>query len=79
MLTALCVLSLYDMGYLLKALTAAPMPSEEGEFFELLHIFFPNIYDIKFMMKSCKNLKGGLQDVAEHLAVRRRALHPYLY
>ncbi|KAJ3117334.1 hypothetical protein HDU96_007124 [Phlyctochytrium bullatum] len=29
--------------------------------------FFPAIYDVKYLMKSCKNLKGGLQDVADDL------------
>jgi hypothetical protein len=27
------------------------------------------IYDIKYLMKSCENLKGGLQKVAEKLQV----------
>jgi CCR4-NOT transcription complex subunit 7/8 len=50
-------------------LTQAMLPTEEQEFFELLKIFFPNIYDVKYLMKSCKNLKGGLQEVAEQLEV----------
>jgi hypothetical protein len=59
----------YDFGYLLKLLTNAELPSEESEFFELLKIYFPNIYDVKYLMKSCKNLKGGLQEVSEQLEV----------
>ncbi len=61
----------YDFGYLLKVLSCAALPSEEAEFFELLKIFFPCIYDIKYLMKSCKNLKGGLQDVADDLQIAR--------
>ncbi|KAJ1559670.1 CCR4-NOT transcription complex subunit 7 [Nowakowskiella sp. JEL0078] len=61
--------SYYDFGYLLKVLTCRELPAEESEFFELLKIYFPCIYDIKFLMKSCKNLKGGLQDVADDLQV----------
>ena len=61
--------SFYDFGYLLKLLTASKLPSEEQEFFELLRIYFPNIYDVKYLMKSCKNLKGGLQEVADQLEV----------
>lgn len=61
----------YDFGYLLKMLTQAMLPTEEQEFFELLKIFFPNIYDVKYLMKSCKNLKGGLQEVAEQLEIQR--------
>jgi len=61
----------YDFGYLLKLLTCSPLPSEESVFFDLLHTYFPCIYDIKYMMLSCDNLKGGLQKIAEDLDVER--------
>ncbi|KAG2236792.1 ribonuclease H-like domain-containing protein [Thamnidium elegans] len=61
----------YDFGYLLKVLTCSVMPADESEFFELLRTYFPCIYDIKYLMKSCKNLKGGLQDIADDLQVPR--------
>lgn len=61
----------YDFGYLLKLLTDSNLPAEEGEFFELLRLYFPTIYDVKYLMKSCKNLKGGLQEVADQLELRR--------
>ena len=61
----------YDFGYLLKLVTCAPMPAQEHEFFDLLHLWFPRIYDIKYLMRSCKTLKGGLQDVADDLRVSR--------
>ncbi|CAN8006508.1 unnamed protein product [Ixodes hexagonus] len=61
----------YDFGYMLKLLTDQHLPSEESEFFELLRIYFPAIYDVKYLMKSCKNLKGGLQEVAEQLELER--------
>lgn len=61
----------YDYGYLLKVLTCTALPKEESEFFELLRMYFPVIYDIKYLMKSCENLKGGLQKVAEKLQVER--------
>ena len=37
----------YDFGYLLKTLTCEELPSDEGAFMELLHLYFPCIYDIK--------------------------------
>ncbi|KAJ2850894.1 CCR4-NOT core DEDD RNase subunit [Coemansia brasiliensis] len=61
----------YDFGYLLKLLTCDALPEEEAGFFEVLHTFFPGIFDIKYMMRSCRMLKGGLQDVADDLEVPR--------
>lgn len=61
----------YDFGYLLKLVSCAALPASEPEFFELLKIWFPSIYDIKFLIRSTKNLKGGLQDVADELQVSR--------
>uniref|UniRef100_A0A8C2XZD1 poly(A)-specific ribonuclease n=1 Tax=Capra hircus TaxID=9925 RepID=A0A8C2XZD1_CAPHI len=64
-------LSGYDFGYLIKILTNSNLPEEELDFFEILRLFFPVIYDVKYLMKSCKNLKGGLQEVAEQLELER--------
>ncbi|KAF8819865.1 ccr4-associated factor family protein [Cardiosporidium cionae] len=65
----------YDFGYLLKLLTCAPLPVSEAQFFELLHDFFPALYDIKFLLKNVRNLNinGGqsLQKIADHLNVKR--------
>ncbi|XP_046394509.1 CCR4-NOT transcription complex subunit 7 [Ischnura elegans] len=61
----------HDFGYLLKILTNQELPAEESEFFEFLKIYFPNVYDVKYLMKSCKNLKGGLQEVADQLELER--------
>lgn len=61
----------YDFGYLLKLLTDQNLPADESEFFELLRLYFPTNYDVKYLMKSCKNLKGGLQEVADQLELRR--------
>ncbi len=61
--------SSYDFGYLLKVLTAKTLPSTEAEFLRLLSCYFPNLYDIKHLMKYCDQLKGGLNKVAEELQV----------
>lgn len=47
----------YDFGYLIKILSNSKLPEEEVDFFEVLRLFFPIIYDVKYLMKSCKNLK----------------------
>ena len=61
----------YDFGYLIALLTSQNLPKSEAEFFEVLKTFFPNVYDVKYLMNSCKNLKGGLQEVANNLDICR--------
>lgn len=61
----------YDFGYLLKLLTCAPLPPTEVGFFELLNLYFPALYDIKYLMKFCGSLHGGLNKLAETLEVER--------
>lgn len=41
----------YDFGYLMKIMLCKPLPDEEQEFHKLLKIFFPSLYDIKYLMK----------------------------
>mmetsp|Transcript_25500 Transcript_25500/g.33319 ORF Transcript_25500/g.33319 Transcript_25500/m.33319 type:complete len:385 (+) Transcript_25500:128-1282(+) len=61
----------YDFGYLLKILTAQALPAEENRFFEILKIYFPNIYDIKYLVASVDGVHGGLQKLAEEFEVER--------
>jgi len=63
------LISGYDFGYFIKLLTAVSLPTNEDAFFDILRIWFPTVYDVKFMMRACKQLKGGLQDVADDLGV----------
>ncbi|TKX26927.1 CAF1 family ribonuclease-like protein [Elsinoe australis] len=41
----------YDFGYLVKLLTNSPLPSDEDEFRELVKIYFPKLWDIKFLLR----------------------------
>ncbi|OOF92111.1 hypothetical protein ASPCADRAFT_210517 [Aspergillus carbonarius ITEM 5010] len=41
----------YDFGYLMKIMLCKPLPENEEEFHKLLKIFFPSLYDIKYLMK----------------------------
>jgi CCR4-NOT transcription complex subunit 7/8 len=63
----------YDYGYLLKILTTTDIPSEEKRFFELLKIYFPTIYDIKYMTSLLDGHKfmGGLQKLGDDLKCQR--------
>jgi len=62
----------YDFGYLLKLLTCQALPAGEADFFKLLQLYFPTIYDIKYLMKFCDNgLHGGLNRLAERLELQR--------
>ncbi|KAE8714666.1 putative CCR4-associated factor 1-like protein 7 [Hibiscus syriacus] len=61
----------YDFGYLLKLLTCQNLPDTQAGFFNLIHIYFPTLYDIKHLMKFCNSLHGGLNKLAELLEVER--------
>ena len=61
----------YDFGYLLALLTSKNLPTTEAEFFEVLKTYFPNVYDVKYIMNSTKSLRGGLQEVANTLDISR--------
>lgn len=53
----------YDFGYLLKLLTDQNLPQEESEFFEILRIFFPTIYDVKVrIFAKCKTNKPKIKN-----------------
>ena len=44
----------YDFGYLVKLMYCKPLPDDEAEYRKLLKLFFPAIYDIKFMVRSAQ-------------------------
>mmetsp|Transcript_73527 Transcript_73527/g.148088 ORF Transcript_73527/g.148088 Transcript_73527/m.148088 type:complete len:309 (-) Transcript_73527:227-1153(-) len=61
----------YDFGYLLKLLTCTALPAKEEDFFDLLRLYFPYIFDIKYMIKDIDGLHGGLQKVADDVGCLR--------
>ncbi|CAN0838458.1 Probable CCR4-associated factor 1 homolog 7 [Linum grandiflorum] len=61
----------YDFGYLLKLLTCKNLPHTQSEFFKLIRLYFPVLYDIKHLVKFCNSLHGGLNKLAELLDVER--------
>merc|ERR1712196_525817 len=60
-----------DFGYLYKIITFKKLSAVETDFLSELALYFPCNYDIKYLMRSCKNLKGGLQEVADDMEVQR--------
>ena len=63
----------YDFAYLLKILTTKDLPSDEKAFFDILKIYFPTVYDIKYMTSLCdgQRFMGGLQRLADDLGCQR--------
>ena len=54
----------YDFGYLIKLLTNDALPHDQNEFFEQVRIFFPRLWDIKFLLRQAQKLRqqpGRLQ------------------
>lgn len=54
---------------MVKILINCSLPQKEDDFLGLVKEFFPNLYDVKYLMTVCNSLKGGLQEVAEQVDV----------
>lgn len=63
--------SSYDFGYMIKTLTGCSLPQDESGFMEIFRLYFPNCYDLKYMMTHFDGLHGGLSALANSLAVNR--------
>jgi len=65
----------YDFAYLLKILTSShDLPKTEKEFFDLMKLYFPTVYDLKYMTSIVDNGRrylGGLQRLADDLGCQR--------
>jgi CCR4-NOT transcription complex subunit 7/8 len=61
----------YDLAYLLKNLSNQLLPEEESCFFEDLSIYFPNYFDLRYMIRKQIWLKGSLSRIAADLDVDR--------
>jgi CCR4-NOT transcription complex subunit 7/8 len=68
----------YDFGYWVKLLTSSPLPTSEDEFFNLLSLWFPTVYDVKCLLRAAQGPKGNLHDVAEEMQVRLQAMSTLL-
>ena len=70
-ITWICFNGISDFAYLLKLIINDFLPDEENKFNELLQIYFPNIYDIKYLVNDNEAYKGGLNRLAKELNVER--------
>lgn len=43
---------------------------QESDFFDLLQLYFPKLYDIKFLVSSQDGFHGGLNKLADDLNAR---------
>jgi CCR4-NOT transcription complex subunit 7/8 len=62
---------LYDFAYLLKAMSGLCLPETEAEFFENLKIYFPNVYDVRYLVRNIEMFRCSLSKLAEELRVVR--------
>ncbi|XP_050386931.1 probable CCR4-associated factor 1 homolog 11 isoform X1 [Argentina anserina] len=64
----------YDFGYLIRILSGEALPDGIEEFMGLVRKYCgPSVYDLKFMIRFCPGLFGGLERVANTLDVGRVA------
>ncbi len=60
----------FDFAYLLKLLNGSHLPEKDTLFYKTLQPYFPQFYDLKYMVKDIENLKGGgLSKLASDLNV----------
>lgn len=62
---------IYDFAYFLKLVTNLPLPETENLFFENLKIYFPNFYDIRFLVRFNDQFRGSLSRLGQELNVSR--------
>ena len=61
-----------DFAYLLKLLIGDFLPNNSNEFLDLMKLYFPNIYDIKYLIIRNEIYKGGLSKIAKELNIERK-------
>ena len=59
----------YDFAYLIKLLTGQELPESKQDFDKILHIFFPHVFDVKYIYYNLKSINMGLNKLAEQMNV----------
>ena len=70
-ITWICFNGSSDFAYLLKYLINDTLPENESEFIDLINLYFPNLYDVKYLVNDNETYKGGLNKLAKELDVER--------
>ena len=62
----------YDFAYILKLLINEHLPEKEEDFMNLLKIYFPKFYDLKYLLQNSNFLEGGLNKLSKTLHIQRQ-------
>lgn len=54
----------YDFAYLIKLMWNQALPTDEDAWRELLQIFFPSLYDVKFLLRQAQKLTSPVTPVS---------------
>ena len=62
----------FDLGYLLKLLKPEKLPKDQKGFGELVKLYFPNFYDLKYLTNHIdRHRDTGLNQLARRLGLER--------
>lgn len=70
-ITWICFQGNQDFGYMYRILANTPIPDSEDGFLDDVKVYFPNLYDIKFMKHEFEQLRGGLSRLGDYLWLDR--------
>lgn len=62
---------IYDFAYFLRSVTNLPLPETEHSFFDSLRVYFPNYFDIRFLVRFNDEFRGSLSRLGQELNVSR--------
>jgi CCR4-NOT transcription complex subunit 7/8 len=62
---------IYDFAYFLRGVTNLLLPDTELLFFDSLRLYFPNYYDIRFLVRYNDSFRGSLNKLGQELSLSR--------
>jgi CCR4-NOT transcription complex subunit 7/8 len=62
---------IYDFAYFLRSLANMPLPESEMQFFDQLKIYFPNFYDVRYLVRFHDNFRCSLTRLGQELGLPR--------